>query len=161
MAIRKITPRTRLAGGIVVLAYGGFALWLGVSLLSRGMSAAGAAWLLWAIFFLMAGIAALWDISPRDDRPRVPVGSVHVYEERRMGDLIELMRSNNVVEVGAAKALLEGHGVTAHLLDAHGSAVLGSLPGMNVRLLVPRSDIVRSLEILRSTPEGGNAAEST
>ena len=77
-------------------------------------------------------------------------------EERRMGDLVELMRSSNVIEVGAAKALLEAHGVTAHLFDAHGSAVLGSLPGVNVRLLVPRSDIERSLEILRSTPESGS-----
>src|SRR6266404_4748898 len=77
------------------------------------------------------------------------------HEERRVGDLIELMRSSSV-EVGAAKALLEAHGVTAHLLDAHGSAVLGSLPGVSVRLLVPRSDIERSLEILRSTPESGS-----
>ncbi len=80
------------------------------------------------------------------------------HEERRVGDLIELMRSSSV-EVGAAKALLEAHGVTAHLFDAHGSGVLGSLPGVNVRLLVPRSDIERSLEILRSTPESGSGEE--
>ena len=71
-----------------------------------------------------------------------------------MGDLIELMRSSSV-EVGAAKALLEAHGVTAHLLDAHGSV----LPGVNVCLLVPRSDFERSLEILRSTPESGSGEE--
>ena len=112
-----------------------------------------------SIFWLAVGIAVLADISPRDDRPRVSAGSVHVYEERRMGDLVELMRSSNVIEVGAAKALLEAHGVTAHLFDAHGSAVLGSLPGVNVRLLVPRSDIERSLEILRSTPESGSGEE--
>jgi len=80
------------------------------------------------------------------------------HEERRVGDLMELMRSSSV-EVGAAKALLEAHGVTAHLFDAHGSAVLGSLPGVNVRLLVPRSDIERSLETLRSTPESGSGEE--
>jgi len=76
------------------------------------------------------------------------------HEERRVGDLIELMRSSSV-EVGAAKALLEAHGVTAHLLDAHGSV----LPGVNVCLLVPRSDFERSLEILRSTPESGSGEE--
>jgi len=159
MAMRKVTPRTRLAGGIMFLAVAGFGSWLGVSLLSRGMSAAGGGWLILSIFWLAVGIAVLADISPRDNRPRVSAGSVHVYEERRMGDLVELMRSSNVIEVGAAKALLEAHGVTAHLFDAHGSAVLGSLPGVNVRLLVPRSDIERSLEILRSTPESGSGEE--
>jgi len=62
------------------------------------------------------------------------------------------MRSNDPVRLEAVKTLLTAHGVVVHLLDIHGSTMLGVLPAVTARVLVAPSDRERSLEILAATP---------
>jgi hypothetical protein len=62
--------------------------------------------------------------------------------------LIELVRSNDVVHLSWAQAMLEAEGIASILVDAHVSAVEGSIGAFPRRLMVPAEDLVRARAVL-------------
>lgn len=63
----------------------------------------------------------------------------------------ELLRSNDAVMLSWATAILEAEGIRAVLLDAHTSAVEGSILAIPRRLMVGDDDYVRARRILEDT----------
>ncbi len=62
--------------------------------------------------------------------------------------MIELVRSNDLVHLSWAQAMLEAEGIPCLLADAHVSAVEGNIGVFPRRLLVLRSDFVRARQLL-------------
>lgn len=65
--------------------------------------------------------------------------------------LRELLRSNDAVLLSWAIAVLDAEGIRAVLLDAHTSAVEGSILAIPRRLMVGEEDYVRARRILADT----------
>jgi len=62
--------------------------------------------------------------------------------------LIELVRSNDVVHLSWAQAMLEAEGIASVVADGHVSAVEGSIGAFPRRLLVPAEDLDRARAVL-------------
>lgn len=67
--------------------------------------------------------------------------------------MIELLRSNDVVRLSWAIALLSQAGIEAILLDAHTSAVEGSIGAIPRRLMVHDDDATRARLVLAEAGE--------
>jgi len=65
--------------------------------------------------------------------------------------LRELLRSNDAVMLSWATAVLEAEQIKAVLLDAHTSAMEGSILAIPRRLMVEDSDYARARRILEDT----------
>ncbi len=63
----------------------------------------------------------------------------------------ELLRSNDAVLLSWATAVLEAEGIRAVLLDAHTSAMEGSILAIPRRLMVSAEDYIRARRILSDT----------
>lgn len=63
----------------------------------------------------------------------------------------ELLRSNDAVMLSWATAVLAAEGIQAVLLDAHTSAVEGSILAIPRRLMVDEGDYARARRILEET----------
>lgn len=63
----------------------------------------------------------------------------------------ELLRSNDAVMLSWATAVLEAEGIRAVLLDAHTSAMEGSILAIPRRLMVGAEDYIRARRILSDT----------
>lgn len=63
----------------------------------------------------------------------------------------ELLRSNDAVALSWAIAVLEAEGIRPVLLDAHTSAVEGSILAIPRRLMVGEADYVRARRLLVDT----------
>jgi hypothetical protein len=63
----------------------------------------------------------------------------------------ELLRSNDAVLLSWAIAVLAAEGIEAVLLDAHTSAMEGSILAIPRRLVVPEADYARARRILADT----------
>jgi hypothetical protein len=127
----------------------------GIVLFDKGELALSTAAFGMLAFCLAIAIIVYHNLAAPEGRlppePTAPLSSIHI--RKASSDLVELMRSNDAVRLEAAKTLLTAHGVAVHLLDTHGSTMLGSLPTVTARLLVARPDLERSVEILTSVPE--------
>lgn len=62
--------------------------------------------------------------------------------------MIELVRSNDVVHLSWAQAMLEAEGIASVVADGHVSAVEGSIGAFPRRLLVPAEDLDRARAVL-------------
>jgi hypothetical protein len=62
--------------------------------------------------------------------------------------MVELIRSNDLVHLSWAQAMLAGAGIAAVLLDDHTSAASGSINAIPRRLLVEEDDLERAREVL-------------
>lgn len=62
--------------------------------------------------------------------------------------LVELVRSNDLVHLSWAVAMLEAEGIACLLADVHVSAVEGSIGAIPRRLLVLEEDLDRSRRVL-------------
>jgi hypothetical protein len=62
--------------------------------------------------------------------------------------LIELVRSNDLVHLSWAQAMLAGEGIACLLADAHASAVEGSIGILPRRLLVAEADLAQARRVL-------------
>jgi hypothetical protein len=69
------------------------------------------------------------------------------------------MRSSDLVRLEAARGLLMEHGVAAHVVGLD-VAMLHFPPNASARLLVHRSDLDRSIEVLQSPPASGEGEEA-
>ena len=63
--------------------------------------------------------------------------------------MVELMRTNDVVLLGFAAALLRDAGVRPIELDAHMSVLDGSIPALQRRLMVADDDAERARRVLQ------------
>ena len=61
--------------------------------------------------------------------------------------------SNNLVRLSFVQALLRDAGIRAVLLDAHASAVEGSIGAIPRRLVVAEDDEAQALRVLREAGE--------
>ena len=61
--------------------------------------------------------------------------------------------SNNLVRLSFVQALLRDAGISAVLLDAHASAVEGSIGAIPRRLVVAEDDEAQALRVLREAGE--------
>jgi hypothetical protein len=64
--------------------------------------------------------------------------------------MVELVRSNDVVFLSWAQAMLAAEGIEAILLDGHMSVVEGSIGAIPRRLAVAEPDLARAQELLRA-----------
>jgi hypothetical protein len=62
--------------------------------------------------------------------------------------MTELLRSNDLVFLSWATAILEAEGIDVLLLDHHTSAIEGSIGAIPRRLMVPSDDLSRARWIL-------------
>jgi hypothetical protein len=62
--------------------------------------------------------------------------------------MVELIRSNDLVHLSWAQAMLAAAGITAVLLDDHTSAASGSIAAIPRRLLVEEDELERARELL-------------
>jgi hypothetical protein len=62
--------------------------------------------------------------------------------------MVELIRTNDLVRLSWAEAMLAAAGVETVVLDAHVSAVEGSLGVLPRRLMVAAEDLRRAREVL-------------
>jgi len=68
----------------------------------------------------------------------------------------ELLRSNDLVVLSWAQAMLEGAGIAAVVLDAHASAVDGSISAIARRVMVDDEDWARAKKVIDdAAPAGG------
>lgn len=64
--------------------------------------------------------------------------------------MVELVRSNDMVFLSWAQAMLAAEGIEAVLLDGHTSAVEGSIGAIPRRLVVDDAELARAQELLRA-----------
>lgn len=62
--------------------------------------------------------------------------------------MVELLRSNDLVHISWARALLAAEGIETVLLDDHMSAVEGSIGAIPRRLMVPEESFGRARSVL-------------
>lgn len=71
--------------------------------------------------------------------------------------MVELVRTNDLVHLSWAEAMLRAAGIPCVLADAQVSAIEGSIGAIPRRLLVPASEIERARAVLaeaaRASPE--------
>lgn len=60
----------------------------------------------------------------------------------------ELLRSNDLVHLSWARAMLAAEGIDSILLDEHFSGVEGSIGAIPRRLMVPEEDFERAEQVL-------------
>ena len=160
--MRGVTPQSRAVAALVILGFGLFFGWGGIVSFNRNELALSSAAFGMLVFCLAIAIIVLSHLAaPGRHLPPEPTAPLSSIQIRKAGsDLVELMTSNDAVRLEAAKTLLTAHGVAVHLLDMHGSTMLGSLPTVPARLLVARPDLERSVEILTSVPEEDGSGDS-
>lgn len=66
----------------------------------------------------------------------------------------ELLRSNDIVFLSFADALLRGEGIDSVLLDTYASAVDGSISAIQRRLMVADADLVAARALIVAAGEG-------
>ena len=66
----------------------------------------------------------------------------------------ELLRTNDVVRLSWAQALLSDHGIETVVLDQHTSLVEGSIGAIPRRLMVAEGDHARAKALLSSAEAG-------
>jgi hypothetical protein len=64
--------------------------------------------------------------------------------------MVELVRSNDMVFLSWAQAMLAAEGIEAVLLDGHTSVIEGSIGAIPRRLAVLESDLSRARELLEA-----------
>jgi hypothetical protein len=69
--------------------------------------------------------------------------------------MVELARSNDLVYLSWVQAMLAAEGIAAVLLDAHTSAVEGSIGAIPRRLVVEEDDLERARELLAAAEAAG------
>lgn len=68
----------------------------------------------------------------------------------------ELLRSNDLVVLSWAQAMLDGAGIASVVLDAHASAVDGSISAIARRVMVDDEDWPRAKKVIDdAAPAGG------
>ena len=76
--------------------------------------------------------------------------------------MIELIRTNDIVHLSWAQAMLEGAGIPFLLADAHTSSIEGGIDALPRRLLVPQEQLVHARRVLDEAaravrlPDGGD-----
>jgi hypothetical protein len=68
--------------------------------------------------------------------------------------MVELLRSNDLVHLSWARALLAVEGIETVMLDAHMSAIEGSIGVLPRRLMVAVEDVERARRILEEARGG-------
>jgi hypothetical protein len=68
--------------------------------------------------------------------------------------MLELLRTNDLVRLSWAEALLRDAGIETLVLDTHTSAIEGSINAIQRRLMVPAADHPRAQAILRDALDG-------
>jgi len=71
----------------------------------------------------------------------------------------ELLRTNNLVTISFAEAVLREAGIEPLVLDQHMSVVEGSLGVLPRRVLVAEEDIVAARKLLQNAGVGGELVE--
>ncbi len=64
--------------------------------------------------------------------------------------MVELVRSNDMVFLSWAQAMLAAEGIGAVLLDAHTSVIEGSIGAIPRRLVVDDAELARAQELLEA-----------
>lgn len=60
----------------------------------------------------------------------------------------EVLRSNDLVRLSWAEALLTDHGIQAVVADVHASAVEGSISAIQRRVMAPEEDLERARALI-------------
>lgn len=68
--------------------------------------------------------------------------------------MVELLRSNDLVHLSWARALLAAEGIDTLMLDSHMSSIEGSIGVLPRRLMVPEDDLERARRILEEAKGG-------
>src|SRR5712692_4368631 len=127
MAMQGVTPKSRAVAALVMVGFGVFFGRGGFVLFNKGQLALSTASFGMLVFCLAIAIIVLSHLAaPGRHLPPEPTAPLSSIQIRKAGsDLVELMTSNDAVRLEAAKTLLTAHGVAVHLLDMHGSTMLG------------------------------------
>ncbi len=67
---------------------------------------------------------------------------------KRDQQMLELIRTNNIVVLSRVESLLEERGITFHVFDTHMSILEGSIGAIPRRLMVIKEDIAAARRIL-------------
>ncbi len=136
----------RLGVGLAILAA---LLWLGEALdLARsGTLDLAIGCCLVAAFFLAVAALALLPASPAGRRAGVASQSPRLAPGPST-DLVELMSSTDAVAIEIVRGKLAANGIAAVIEGQHTSRMLGYLPVVPQRLMVPRSDLAFCSQIL-------------
>ncbi len=112
-------------------------------LLRRGVTDAAAAWLILAALCLCFSLVlAFGRFLARSSS--VPGTAIL----RGSGDLVEVMQSTDPVAMEVLRGKLAANGIAAEIIGQHTSRMLGYLPVVPLRLMVPRQDAEVALQIL-------------
>lgn len=68
--------------------------------------------------------------------------------------MVELLRTNDLVLLGLAEALLGEAGIACFVADAHMSTLEGSIGALRRRLLVPTDELEKARRVLRDAGLG-------
>ncbi len=64
------------------------------------------------------------------------------------GDMIEILRSNNLADIAFSQALLQSLDIECHVFDVHMSVLEGSIGILPQRVMVATKDATRAREAL-------------
>lgn len=73
--------------------------------------------------------------------------------------MVELLRSNDLVTISWAQAMLAAAGIACELFDDHASAIDGSIGALPRRLMVAEADLERARTVLREAATVGPGGE--
>ncbi len=122
-------------------------LGLAWGLVSRGATPSAVGWLIVTGLSLVVTGWVFWRrLSARAEADLAEPSSA--VPSSASGDLVEVMQSTDVVEVEVLRGKLAANGIAAEIVGQHASRMLGYLPVVPLRLMVPRADVRLALDIL-------------
>ena len=147
---RKIGP-TIFIGGIAVLTLG-----LAISRLTKGCANDGVALLVLGTLFLVFAVLSLLPASPAGKARGLPRLNVATTSSSANA-MVEVMRSTDVIVIEVLRGKLVANGIPAEIVGEQSSRMLGHLPGIPLRLMVPRDEFPRCAPIINEEEEEDGA----
>lgn len=65
----------------------------------------------------------------------------------------EILNTTDMFKATLVQQMLEGHGISCALLDAHIGSIYGGIGGMAARLMVSDEDYSRAIQLIKEAEE--------
>jgi hypothetical protein len=149
----KAGPQRRIGATIFIGVFALLVVGLGIDRLTKGCSNAGVGLLALGALFLGFTALSLLPASPvRRTRPSPkPTSAMNASTSDAM---VEVMRSTDPIVVEVLRGKLIASGISAEIVDEQSSRMLGHLPVIPLRLMVPRDELPRCGPILEEEEDG-------
>jgi hypothetical protein len=148
MGFRYRARGGRWLGAVVLVAWDLLAVGLAILLLWRGDTDTAVGWSLVVGIFLCLTLLFFRRASRVAKTENQQPASNLAGPASAAGDLVEVMRSPDAVTVEVMRGKLAAHGIAAQIAGQHASRMLGYLPLVPLRLMVPRADAPLALDIM-------------